>query len=314
MLASTQTPEQLDAVIEVLKQHAERQLKIDPIVESARAQHLEALTGMLNLKGKWARRSSANPTTNEISQEIYKIGRTYNKDRIERWKAADLPANLVGDFVEVARAIEESKRGSTTRHGLFRKEEALLANAVMARRQTDFDRDIQLLKKRYRDIEAACALPYPESRERLRMLKSAWCSDEGWKQSVLLVATLPQDLPQRTNRIIYCRMFLCIAAIKKWRMEHNGNDPANLAEALSAIGVDEVPLDAITDAPILMKEGQPNIVVYSVGWNGKDDGAKSKDDFVLGSQSKMTDFYVDDFEEPEDIEKAEDIVFICPYK
>ncbi len=64
----------------------------------------------------------------------------------------------------------------------------------------------------------------------------------------------------------------CLIAIRRWQMEHP-TSPPDLAALVQTVGLKTVPLDPYTDQPLRMIiiQGQP--VIYSVGWDGKDDRA-----------------------------------------
>ena len=70
------------------------------------------------------------------------------------------------------------------------------------------------------------------------------------------------------------RAAACLAAVRRWQLTHGGADPDDLAAACRAAGVKAVPLDPFDGKPMRLGtfEGKP--AVYSVGKDGRDDGAR----------------------------------------
>ena len=65
----------------------------------------------------------------------------------------------------------------------------------------------------------------------------------------------------------------CLVALRRWQFEHK-EPPRDLETLAKAAGMKDVPIDPYSDQPLRMTmlEGSP--VVYSIGADGKDDGAK----------------------------------------
>jgi hypothetical protein len=82
----------------------------------------------------------------------------------------------------------------------------------------------------------------------------------------------------------------CLVALRRWQIEHDRVPPADLLTACKAAGLKSVPIDAYsaTGEPLRFTTQGEEPVVYSVGKDGKDDGARfdwnwgqTKGDFIF---------------------------------
>jgi len=64
-----------------------------------------------------------------------------------------------------------------------------------------------------------------------------------------------------------------IVAILRWRLEKN-QYPANLDELVKAGFLDELPMDAFSDKPLVYKKTDDDFILYSVGFNFTDEGGE----------------------------------------
>jgi hypothetical protein len=68
-----------------------------------------------------------------------------------------------------------------------------------------------------------------------------------------------------------------IIAILRWRQEKD-QYPANLDQLVKAGFLDELPMDAFSNKPLVYKKTGDDFILYSVGFNFTDDGGQySKD-------------------------------------
>lgn len=67
----------------------------------------------------------------------------------------------------------------------------------------------------------------------------------------------------------------CAIAMRRWQLE-KGSPPTDLKSALQATGIAEIPLDPYSDKPLRTTTIDGKLVVYSIGSDGKDDGARVK--------------------------------------
>jgi hypothetical protein len=85
---------------------------------------------------------------------------------------------------------------------------------------------------------------------------------------------------------------LCLAALRCWQFD-NRSVPTDLHAVLKAVGIDDVPLDPFSGAPLRMTWIDGESVIYSVGKDGRDDKAlldwddgKQPGDFIFRLSGK----------------------------
>jgi len=66
----------------------------------------------------------------------------------------------------------------------------------------------------------------------------------------------------------------CLVALRRWQLEHR-EPPKDLETLVKAAGMKGVPIDPYSDQPLRMTMLENVPVVYSVGPDGKDDGART---------------------------------------
>ena len=71
---------------------------------------------------------------------------------------------------------------------------------------------------------------------------------------------------------------LCLVALRRWQLDHR-EPPKDLDTLVKAAGVKGVPIDPYCDQPLRTTVLEDVSVVYSVGPDGKDDGARTVWDF-----------------------------------
>jgi hypothetical protein len=112
----------------------------------------------------------------------------------------------------------------------------------------------------------------------LAILDQKWTLDETWRTTKLLRWFRPDWFLHSIRRKLELRtgLFLSLAAAIKCQRENQGVPPENLAQALAAVGIDEVPVDPYSGDPLKMAVIDNRVVVYSVGPDGDDDQAKRR--------------------------------------
>ena len=93
-----------------------------------------------------------------------------------------------------------------------------------------------MLKLRYEEIEKACAEPFPESEKSLDELRRVWnVTDQQWLSSFVLICQRPFEIPSPSEQVLAPHAFLCLAAMKRWQMEHDGEQPDSLLATVKEI-------------------------------------------------------------------------------
>jgi hypothetical protein len=144
-------------------------------------------------------------------------------------------------------------------------------DAELARLSTeDWRREVKVVSRCYSEIIRVAELPYSEQMEansRMAALR------EG---SLVLSISAPTP-PLVTLAVVRAtatrRGRLCLAAVRRWELLR-GTPPPDLSAACKAAGLASVPIDPFSGEPmrITLLDGKP--VVYSVGPDGRDDGAR----------------------------------------
>lgn len=277
---SEQTPEQLDELIEVLKVARQRRQRVDPVLERARYEYLIARSVFLNLKTK---AYLANPKFSEAGEIRIAVdrfraiaGNTYPQSFPQRWANSNRPP-VEKEFVKRLALMHDRRpmgNYSDENHRVF---EAFVAEKVLEMTDADFDRDFEIFRKRYQQIDAACKLPYVEATKELGKLRHDWVlGDDQWKDSPLLLMNEPGRLRSRVNYHLPLDAYLCLASLKKWKIEHNDEEPTTLTDALRAIGVDEVVVDPYSPNGKQLRRIRSNkrLAVYSIGKDHKNNKGK----------------------------------------
>ena len=138
----------------------------------------------------------------------------------------------------------------------------------------EFDRDIGIMKSRYAFVEKACAAEFPESVKLLRELTNDWLPNEDWLNSPILLWSLTRQMTERGISLANLNAHLGLAAVKRWRIEHGGKSPKNLAEAVGEAGIKDPLVDPFSGKSLKYRSTKSKAEVYSVGFNGKDDAPK----------------------------------------
>ncbi len=258
------------------------------MIEAARYQYLVSRQAFLDLRDKRYRMNPVNPNRLQYSEvdEInhvlgrFSFGASHDAmaERLnENWADANRPAAEKSQIAEIARTLGAPKLWQQ-QFGDSQFLRKFLAEKISTMSKAEFDRDLETLINRYREIEAACVLPFPESNRKLGQLSKAWTLDKTWKRSFPFLWSLPKPIPQRAIRQMYANAYLAAAVIKKWRSENNGKTPPNIEVTLKAAGIDLIPVDPCSGKPLRLKtnpkQASLDVVVYSVGEAGKDQSGK----------------------------------------
>jgi hypothetical protein len=140
--------------------------------------------------------------------------------------------------------------------------------------QIDFPKQLDLLDRFY--LAAARASGATSSQRQKAFADAEQIIEEAKRNKdfvSLLLPVMPHVLEAVTRGNTYHRGTKCLIALRRWQLEQN-TPPPDLATVVKAAGMEGVPIDPYSDQPLRMTvlAGQP--VIYSVGKDGRDDGAQ----------------------------------------
>lgn len=142
-------------------------------------------------------------------------------------------------------------------------------SAVESMGRAEFAAEVQALNRCYQGVLAT------NDKNLLNRQRQVEQSADELKDTLLafcLEPSLPEQIVQAEAHFQATR---CLVALKKWELE-KGRDPADLAEVVQAAGMEAIPLDPFSGQPLRMASLDGATVIYSVGPDGKDDGARSE--------------------------------------
>lgn len=155
----------------------------------------------------------------------------------------------------------------------------------------DYSNEVKLLVARYKQIEAACQKPYPQSTRELKVLCTQWTTDDAWRATKLLRWFQPQQYQYkaRFQGELRRNAVLCVAAVLKWTRDNEGRLPEDLEKVFSAIGLDHVPVDPYSGTPLKIAIIGGKTAIYSVGPDGDDDRAARPIDVFHGGPALIAE-------------------------
>ncbi len=292
------TDGQLNDLISVLIEHYKGMTEVHPVIEAAKYEHLMFRNLLRQLeKGEYAAQvekrcedlglksvlplpsllgtelgSLAGYDTNEsiLDDEIAELAKANPKMQ----DAANLLAQSRKEFEQQDPAQKLTRQNKADEMGVA----MFLLRDLDSMRMGDYAKEVAVLNKRYKQIEAACALPFPESMSKLEILANQWTADDEWKSTKFLKWFQPESFLHKVQRrsVLRCGAYLCLAAAMKWQRDHDGAPPETLAQALDNVGVKEIPVDPFSGGPLKMTVRDNRVVVYSVGPDGDDDRVQKR--------------------------------------
>ncbi|WP_425396317.1 SHD1 domain-containing protein [Aeoliella sp.] len=193
----------------------------------------------------------------------------------------DISLSLWSDSPERLHPLLSKAQGPPSPAG----EEARLkySQKLASMRDSDYQREIAALNKCYKNLLALGELPIRERIEQVAKVREPLLDTDVaiWLAPNTNRHILEKPLVSDTN--VYGT--LCLVAMKRLQLE-NGAPPTDLAAALKAAGIDEIPIDPFTDEPLRTADVDGKLVVYSVGTDVIDDGGTVLYDY----QKKQGDF------------------------
>lgn len=290
ILKAVNDPVQLGRIIAVLHEAHRSEIEMPRFVEAAKNEHIQLRKLLHELRTDTLKFDPSNSEylgTEEVPAilKAHKMmtldfmgGYVTNEDiAIKELKKA---TSEKPELVEQAKQlIKESRESPLTRDAAA----GMIVPAVHASFNSmtadDFDKEIALLKRRYAEIKECSRMPFPDRIGAVAVLQKQWIKDDKWKESKFLKWYRPQRTFGKT--FIKARLlsdgFLCLACVKKYQMENAGRMPNDLNQALKAAGI-ENPQHVIDpysgDAFKIQKNDSDELILYSVGPDGKDDLGK----------------------------------------
>jgi len=289
------TVDNIDHLITSLVAHRDRNQEMDSVIDVAKYNYIKRRHTYEKLKrGKYVAirtRSDAHipmrpgeTLHSQLSHLLDSFGQSKfaNGDQlrnappqvVEDWNNSDIHPRAVKQLITLS---EQAQAGD----GAYRSSEHFRIACANVRASiigdmdaNDYDTDLKLLDQRYREIEAACNKPYPESTKALTYLSRNWTNDDTWKKSPILLLHWPRVLPSRAKRVLHTNAWLCLAAIRKWQLEHDEENPSDLTEALNAAKIRTPVVDPYSGKQLIMRQFNKKVMIYSVGPDGVDTQGK----------------------------------------
>jgi len=135
----------------------------------------------------------------------------------------------------------------------------------------DYPKERDLLDRFY---HAAAGLSAVTSSQRQRAFTDVEQIIEEARQDKRLMVMLFLAVPSVSEAIIRAetrhRGTACLIALRRWQLEHD-TLPPDLATVVKAAGMEDVPVDPYSDRPFKMTVIKGRPVIYSVGYDRKDD-------------------------------------------
>ena len=292
------TDGQLNELIAVLNEHYAGMKEPNPVIEAARHGHLMFRNLLRQLEsGEYAAQvekrcedlglKNALPLPKLLITELGTFAGIHTNESVLDDEIAAL-AKTDPKMQDAAKLLAQSRKEFEQQdpvQKLSRQNEAdemgvtlFLLRDLDSMTKEDFAKEVAVLNKRYQQIEAACALPFPESNLKLEVLANQWTADDEWKSTKFLKWFQPKSFLHKGQRrsVLRSGAYLCLAAAMKWQRDQKGAPPETLAQALDNIGVKEIPVDPFSGAPLKMTVLGNRVVVYSVGPDGDDDRAEKR--------------------------------------
>jgi tRNA A-37 threonylcarbamoyl transferase component Bud32 len=288
------TSSHCERLIELMLQHANA--AVDPYLEATRYDHLMWRKLLYLLKhNQYDAQARANAldmrgaaTIPGVLMAELLIGEGFglNLEQI-RQRAGDL-ASADPKIKEALEPMKKLGNQDIGPQGARVLAGVLLTTELLQMNEGDFDAEIAVLNRRYRQIEAAARLPHPNRAARQKELDKQWSLDDTWKATRIVSLFIPESsfFESMHRRELRRNAILCLIALANWRLKH-GKDAANLAEAVVGSGLSAVPIDPYSGEGLKMNVVDGNVVVYSVGPDGDDDGGRQEAD--MASRDKVPD-------------------------
>ena len=284
------TIEDVNRLIEVLEEHRHRNQAIDPVLEAERFHLVRRRLAFDDLRynrymfltdrpiqapaPKVAYIGNILPVIGDSRLTSGRFRTDGSKELIEDWKSSGRPRKEV-------KKVELLAKRAARRDGMFRNTPQFdsqvwkfLGPTITSIQADEFKAGIKTLTTRYQQIEAACQQPYPESTKSLAKLDALWTNDDTWKNSFIFLMYSPQQLPGRAYRTLDINAWLCLAAIRKWQLEHEEKNPSNLTEVLEAANISTPVIDPFSGKQLIMRKLKTKMMIHSIGPDSIDTNGK----------------------------------------
>jgi hypothetical protein len=295
---SNLTSKQLDQLILFLNRHRDSLRENDVFVEAARYEHLmfKRLFHELATETYLPRKSAEEIFGDDLPKSILVMRELidfcfYGTNSEEIDQVIEEMANQNTEIAKATKkaraAVKESANPETLNSMILGP---ILLGTFQTMTKADYEDEMEVLVTRYHQIEAASQLPFPESTRALLELQDNWTTDGSWKSTKVLKWFSPHKKLNsvRLRRHLRINSLLCMAAVRKWQLDHDGRNPADLGVALAAASVKRPPVDPHSGRGLKIQVGD-KVLIYSVGPDGKDDQAKRQIDYWVTSSEEKGD-------------------------
>ena len=280
----------------LLKKHYLENRSIDPAIQAERYEYLMLRNLLHQLQtGQYAEEAAERSESIGFDRELsvpelllreltalgsYEVNSDYMESYLRELAVEDSRMQRALDILNQGKRLED-KLDPLERMSLSAKiQEAGLAPILLSQlpgmTAEDYDTEVQMLNRRYQQIEAACQKPYPDAYFDLRILDHAWTIDDSWKNGKLLKWFQLNRLVSlsRCRTTIQTGAYLCLTAAKQWQRKYRELPTQNMAAAMAEIGVDHVPIDPFSGESLKFRQDGADLIIYSVGPDQRDDNAE----------------------------------------
>jgi diadenosine tetraphosphatase ApaH/serine/threonine PP2A family protein phosphatase len=291
MLSSDLSDEQLNKLIDVLLRHQRDADRYDMTTEIAKSRYLQNVDMLINLREKkylitkrgtqfWDESTAIEQTISRVLPNVgscssveHLILQRLDSPHADRMMLSESQKNELRTIAGKFRAAFKAQDAFALRK--------FLAATVTDMTSVDFASEIEIQAKRYRQIKAACDLPYAERSKTLKLLDLFWLTDSSWtKSKILMFLTSSAMLDEEPAVRFYRRASTTAALVKSWRLKHPGKVPTSLKEVFDFANAGPVLQDPYARKPLQMSNSKVTIEIQSVGPDPAIGGLRFVVDFV----------------------------------
>ena len=298
ILQATQDSTRVKQVIEILKEAAAQRQQTPGFIELAKFEHLqlrklihEMKTDSVAFEPDSFKYISMDPTApksvvvhNLMSIDVfggYMVNSEFALNHLE--KTFDDQPELIA---KIKTQIEEHQFSQLKPWNIFGPMLLpIVVNTFDSMSDKDYKFELEILNRRYQEIEALESNSVSEQLSKLAELEKHWTTDESWKATKLLKWYRPQPKLRRIasrSRLLIAGT-TAIACVRKFQLENQGEYPQTLEMTIkNQPELSDYINDPFTGRPFKLNFDDRNVTLYSVGPDQIDnDGglAFSPDDF-----------------------------------
>ena len=137
----------------------------------------------------------------------------------------------------------------------------------------DYARELAKANELYHWVVALWDRPYQERASGIEAAESGIRLEETPITYLLVGGTMEIEAFVRSQAQMHGTQ--CLVMLRRWQLDRPGESPADLESIVKGAGMTEVPRDPYGDGPLQMAQLRNEIVIYSIGKDGKDHKAQA---------------------------------------